>query len=162
MNGGSLKRLRARLLSPVTRSKDILRRAIADAVRPFCWRPISTAPFNRTVKLRIYESGGIVTLPFPCRRTNRGYWINVDLGTVISIDPTHWCVWRRRSPAISYRPSTRRPLFQTLRSGLGAPLAQVGRSRIGAGPVNAGMQAAAMRLKTNRIVRQALLGNGTL
>jgi hypothetical protein len=123
MSGGSLQRLRARLFSPVTRSKDILTRAIADVVRPFCWRPISTAPFNRTVKLRICESGSVVTLPFPCRRTNNGYWINVDLGTAISIDPTHWCLWRRGRPAISYRPSTRRPLFQNLRSRLGSPLA---------------------------------------
>jgi hypothetical protein len=63
------------------------------------WHPISTAPYNQDVELRVAEGGTISTLEFPCRKTNDGDWINVDLGTRIEILPTQWRVWQHsKSP----------------------------------------------------------------
>lgn len=49
------------------------------------WHPISTAPCNQEVELRIAEGKAILTLEFPCLQTNAGDWIDVDLGTWIEI-----------------------------------------------------------------------------
>lgn len=57
------------------------------------WRPISTAPFNQELELRIAEDGSISTLEIPCLQTNEGVWIDVDLGTEIHINPVEWRVW---------------------------------------------------------------------
>jgi hypothetical protein len=63
------------------------------------WRPASTAPYNQDLELRIVEDGKAITLPFPCRHTNEGEWINVDLGTTMQIQPVSWRVWRHsKSP----------------------------------------------------------------
>jgi len=91
--------------------KNWIERAIAAMTRPFAWRPMTTAPFNRNLKLRIADDGGALTLPFPCRRTNGGHWINADLGTAIPIDPIGWCIWRQSEPVyapIPVRPRRRR------------------------------------------------------
>lgn len=58
------------------------------------WHPISTAPCNRDLELRIVEERETTTLPFPCRRTNKGDWINVDLGIRTTIQPVSWRVWQ--------------------------------------------------------------------
>jgi len=58
------------------------------------WHPISTAPFNQDLELHIAEGGAILTLEFPCRRTNVGDWINADLGTRVEIHPVEWRVWQ--------------------------------------------------------------------
>jgi hypothetical protein len=55
------------------------------------WRPISTAPFNRDVQVRIGNHGSRV-LPFPCRQTAAG-WINLDLGVRMELDPSEWRPW---------------------------------------------------------------------
>jgi hypothetical protein len=86
-----------------------IERAVKDAdqgVRDFSqhiklshWHPISTAPYNQEFELRINENGEIITLEFPCLRTNEEAWINVDLGTVIKIEPVEWRIWQRvKSP----------------------------------------------------------------
>ncbi len=62
------------------------------------WHPISTAPFNRDLELRVLERRE-VTLPFPCRHVNGGEWINVDLGTPIQIKPVSWRVWQHKDHA---------------------------------------------------------------
>jgi hypothetical protein len=63
------------------------------------WHPISTAPCNQDVELRIAEAGEILTLEFPCLQTNAGEWIDVDLGTRIEIQPVEWRIWQRsKSP----------------------------------------------------------------
>jgi hypothetical protein len=58
------------------------------------WHPISTAPYNQAVELRIGEGRAVLSLEFPCRRTNAGDWINIDLGTTIEIQPIAWRVWQ--------------------------------------------------------------------
>ena len=58
------------------------------------WHPISTAPYNRNLELQIVEATRMIALPFPCRHTNGGDWINVDLGTRIQIQPVSWRVWQ--------------------------------------------------------------------
>lgn len=58
------------------------------------WHPVTTAPYNQAVELRVLDHGKVVTLPFPCRRDNADLWINSDLGTPILINPVEWRVWR--------------------------------------------------------------------
>src|SRR5271169_4130557 len=62
------------------------------------WHPISTAPCNRGVELRVREGTAISTLEFPCRQTNAGDWINCDFGTPINIQPVEWRAWHGHSP----------------------------------------------------------------
>lgn len=56
------------------------------------WHPISTAPFNRLLEVRIAGEHGTRRIPFPCRRDDSG-WINADLGVRVEIDPIDWRVW---------------------------------------------------------------------
>ncbi len=60
----------------------------------FCrdWHSISTAPFNRDLKLCIIEDGRKYVLPFPCRQT-RGGWLNGDLDVHLQVSPTEWRRW---------------------------------------------------------------------
>jgi hypothetical protein len=58
------------------------------------WHPISTAPCNRGVELRVREGTAISTLEFPCRQTNAGDWINCDFDTPIKIQPVEWRAWQ--------------------------------------------------------------------
>jgi hypothetical protein len=62
------------------------------------WHPISTAPCNRGVELRVREGTAISALEFPCQQTNAGDWINCDLGTPIRIQPVEWRAWHGHSP----------------------------------------------------------------
>jgi hypothetical protein len=63
------------------------------------WHPVSTAPCNRELELRISDEGKISTLEFPCLLTNSGSWIDVDLGTRIVIQPLEWRIRQHnRSP----------------------------------------------------------------
>jgi len=62
------------------------------------WHPISTAPCNRGVELRVREGTAISTLEFPCQQTNAGDWINCDFGTLINIQPVAWRAWHGHSP----------------------------------------------------------------
>ena len=63
-------------------------------LRSHPWHPISTAPCNRGVELRVREGKAISTLEFPCRQTNAGDWINCDFGTPINIQPVEWRAWQ--------------------------------------------------------------------
>ncbi len=49
------------------------------------WHPISTAPNNHDLELKVLDGGSLVVLPFPCRRSNTGEWINADLEADIDI-----------------------------------------------------------------------------
>jgi hypothetical protein len=78
------------------------------------WHPISIAPFNQDLELRIIDAGSVSTLPFPCRQTNSAVWINADLGTRLEIQPVAWRVWQHaRSPQ-----SHRSPVEINDKSGL--------------------------------------------
>ena len=68
--------------------------SFASMVRSHPWHPISTAPCNRGVELRVREGTAISTLEFPCRQTNAGDWINCDFGTPINIQPVEWRAWQ--------------------------------------------------------------------
>ena len=68
------------------------------------WHPISTAPNNHDLELKVLDGASSVALPFPCRRTNAGEWINADLETAIDIQPTKWRPWqtaKARKPQLS-------------------------------------------------------------
>jgi hypothetical protein len=78
------------------------------------WHPISTAPFNQELELRIAENDQIVTLEYPCLQTNEGFWINVDLGTQIRVTAVEWRAWHHsKSPEAHHlktRPADRRAI----------------------------------------------------
>lgn len=59
------------------------------------WHPISTAPDNHDLELTVLDGGSAVVLPFPCRRTNIGQWVNTDLRTSIHIRPIKWRPWQK-------------------------------------------------------------------
>jgi hypothetical protein len=83
--------------------------AFALHFRSHPWHPISTAPCNRGVELRVREGTAVSTLEFPCRQTNAGDWINCDFGTPINIQPVEWRAWQHghspqsQSPQINIR-----------------------------------------------------------
>jgi hypothetical protein len=58
------------------------------------WHPISTAPCNQSLELRVAEGHDIVTVQFPCCRTNDNEWINADLGTQVHLNPVQWRIWK--------------------------------------------------------------------
>jgi hypothetical protein len=94
---GSIERVEARLVTNIDRGIFVVNHAIHQVLlrRNFSrWRPISTAPYNRDLELRLDEGSG-KTAPFPCRHLNGGEWINVDLGTRMRIRPISWRVWRQ-------------------------------------------------------------------
>jgi hypothetical protein len=84
------------------------------------WHPISTAPSNQVLELRINEGNGVLTLEFPCLRTNAGNWIDVDLGTQIQLQPVEWRVWQQKNGPQPHRwqirPNDRSALLHTHRS----------------------------------------------
>jgi hypothetical protein len=53
------------------------------------WHPISTAPANHNLELRVLDEATVTILPFPCRRTN------ADLGTSLHIQPVKWRPWQK-------------------------------------------------------------------
>jgi hypothetical protein len=59
------------------------------------WHPITTAPCNQILEIRVIDSNKLMTLPFPCKRNNYGDWINVDLDTRVSVKPARWRVWQK-------------------------------------------------------------------
>jgi hypothetical protein len=60
---------------------------------PANWRPISTAPFDRDLRLAIIDQLGVVhALVFPCRRILGG-WLKAETKARIDVDPTHWQEW---------------------------------------------------------------------
>ena len=69
------------------------------------WHPISTAPNNQDLELKVLDGVSSVVLPFPCRRTNAGDWINADLETGIDIHPMKWRPWQK-AKARKPQPST--------------------------------------------------------
>jgi hypothetical protein len=60
------------------------------------WKPISTAPFDRDLRLAVLDSDGEHALVFPCRRILRG-WINAATKQEIDVQPTHWQEWKPAS-----------------------------------------------------------------
>ena len=118
MNKYWLEKLEGRMPPRLEQAAKNADKAIQDFTLQFHlsnWRPISTAPHNQELVLRIVQVGEIARLEFPCLQTNAGQWINVDLGSGINISPVEWRVWqRRKSPQPHYskiRPSDRSWLF---------------------------------------------------
>ena len=58
------------------------------------WHPISTAPTNHDLELKVLDRASSIILPFPCRRTTAG---DADLETSIDIRPTKWRMAKGKS-----------------------------------------------------------------
>jgi len=57
------------------------------------WRPISTAPSDRDLRLAVLDADGTAhALIFPCRQIEGG-WVKADTKTRIQLEPTHWREW---------------------------------------------------------------------
>ncbi|MGA8495059.1 MAG: hypothetical protein WB764_06240 [Xanthobacteraceae bacterium] len=91
--------------------------AFALHFRSHPWHPISTAPCNRVVELRVRDGRAISTLEFPCRQTNAGDWINCDFGTTINIRPVEWRAWHGHSPQPQSLPVNTRGRLALTRRG---------------------------------------------
>jgi hypothetical protein len=70
------------------------------------WHPISTAPDNHDLELTVLDGASSTILPFPCRRTNTGQWVNTDLRTSIQIQPIKWRPWQKAKAPKSRRDKT--------------------------------------------------------
>jgi hypothetical protein len=59
--------------------------------------PVSTAPYNQNLELRIVDGSEAAeeVLPFPCRHLNNGEWLDPDLGVRLQIKPIEWRVWQK-------------------------------------------------------------------
>ena len=53
------------------------------------WHPITTAPFNHVIEVRVADAHGVRALPVACRQTTKA-WMNADLGVHANIDPVAW------------------------------------------------------------------------
>jgi len=86
-------------LEHAVKDADRVLHELTESVHSPQWHPISTAPHNQELELRVNENGTPFALKFPCLRTNGGAWINVDLGSEIKIEPVEWRLWQReKSP----------------------------------------------------------------
>jgi len=107
-----IESLREHLLSDAARAVDEADRAVHAALarqRLSHWHPASTAPCNQELEVRVTEDGLTTTLPFPCRRTNRDEWINVDLGVPLRIQAAQWRTWQKAQSPHPYQSSVLGP-----------------------------------------------------
>jgi lipoprotein-anchoring transpeptidase ErfK/SrfK len=94
--------------------KYLLRRHLAH------WHPISTAPNNQDLELRLVDHHRVMRLLFPCRRTNAGAWINADLGTGLRIEPVAWRRWQNAEATQAAFSASRKRLRPPLLQGVSA------------------------------------------
>jgi len=125
--------------------------AFALHLRSHPWHPISTAPCNRGVELRVRVGKAISTLEFPCRQTNAGDWINCDFGTPINIQPVEWRAWHGHSP----QPQN---LQVNSRGRLALPRRGQGIARLPSPSEVKRLDRPARRRKTSATVAYALIG----
>ncbi len=59
------------------------------------WQPITTAPFDRDLKLAVINYDGPHALVFPCRRILGG-WLNAATKKPLIVYPTHWREWQHK------------------------------------------------------------------
>jgi hypothetical protein len=108
MGNDGIDRFEEELLRDLAQTIKEADRAVHSALLHRHWshlHPISTAPFNQDLEVRVIDNGEAIRLSFPCRHTNDGRWINVDLGTHIEIEPVGWRVWQNsKSPEPHHSP----------------------------------------------------------
>jgi hypothetical protein len=61
------------------------------------WQPISIAPLNREVEVRLEDSLGRYPLFFPCKLVPDRGWMNSLLEVPLPFDPVDWRNWEQRS-----------------------------------------------------------------
>ena len=57
------------------------------------WHPISNAPADRELEVRLEDSFGRYVLLFPCKFVPDQGWINSRLETPLRIEPVDWRYW---------------------------------------------------------------------
>jgi hypothetical protein len=57
------------------------------------WIPITSAPVEQNLKVRLEDSMGRYVLLFPCKLIPGRGWINSWLETPLAGDPVDWCDW---------------------------------------------------------------------
>jgi hypothetical protein len=59
------------------------------------WNDASTAPLGIKIEVECEDMRrGFYTLPYPCRRTPGGIWVNAQTNQVIDCNPTRWRTWQ--------------------------------------------------------------------
>jgi hypothetical protein len=61
------------------------------------WNPISTAPMEENLEVRVEDSFGRYVLLFPCRLLRGEGWINGWLETPLTAVPVDWRKWDEAS-----------------------------------------------------------------
>ena len=59
------------------------------------WETILTAPYDRDLEVAVIEGDHVHPLIFACRRAPNG-WLKVATSERVSVNPTHWRLWRTR------------------------------------------------------------------
>jgi Sigma-70, region 4 len=74
-------------------SYDKSRSGVSESLSDQEWQPVSTAPANRDLEVRLEDSAGRYALMFPCRLVPEQGWINSWLQTPLAVDPVDWREW---------------------------------------------------------------------
>jgi hypothetical protein len=69
----------------------------ADAVAVSEWRPVSSAPFDRDLEVRLSDGLGRYSLLYPCRLDANKGWVNALSGTALTADPIEWRDWKQKA-----------------------------------------------------------------
>src|SRR5271157_5612720 len=66
------------------------------------WRPVSTAPFDRDLRLAVLaQSGDAHALVFPCRRVV-GCLVKSETRQRLELSPSHWQEWEETFRLVAY------------------------------------------------------------
>jgi hypothetical protein len=61
------------------------------------WKPISTAPMEKNLEVRLEDAFGRYVLLFPCKLIPGEGWINGWLETTLAVHPVEWRYWDEAS-----------------------------------------------------------------
>ena len=69
----------------------------APAITVVDWQPVSSAPFDRDLEVRLSDGLGYYSLLYPCRLVANKGWLNALSGTVLTADPIEWRDWQQKA-----------------------------------------------------------------
>jgi hypothetical protein len=69
----------------------------AGAIPVIEWQPVSSAPFDRDLEVRLSDGLGRYSLLYPCRLVADKGWVNALSGTALAAGPIEWRDWREKA-----------------------------------------------------------------
>lgn len=61
------------------------------------WQPVSTAPFDRALEVRLGDGLGPYPLLYPCRLVANKGWVNALSGAALTVEPVEWRDWQEKT-----------------------------------------------------------------